>query len=222
MFRALALALAAALVAGGCDTREGTDRWTVTENTNVEIDWDKVHDAYKAADGPEDFEKRVNEIYEGDEIISVAVKDEDNKTQLVTGFFDKNRSGSVDDGEKIFSIKRVITGEGTGQVQVTGYGPYSGYSSPIFDIAAGMFLGSMISRAFMPSYAPIAYTTTAMRASTISSSRASYREANPARFSKPSRTTGRSYGGGRSTSGGSRGGARFGTAPGRTRVRLTS
>src|SRR5689334_21669667 len=78
----------------GCDSQERTERWVTTENTNVKLDWDKVNAAYKAADGPQDLEKRINEIYEGDEVISVHVQDADAKTQLVTGFFDKNSNGS--------------------------------------------------------------------------------------------------------------------------------
>ncbi len=78
----------------GCSSDEGTERWAATENTNVKIDWDKVNEAYKAAEGPEDLEKRINEIYEGDEVISVHVQDTDAKTQVVTGFFDKNTSAT--------------------------------------------------------------------------------------------------------------------------------
>ncbi|MEO8707352.1 MAG: hypothetical protein ABI867_45410 [Kofleriaceae bacterium] len=215
----LAAILAAAVISGGagCKSDENTDRWATTENTNVKIDWDKVNEAYKAADGPEDLEKRINEIYEGDEVISISVQDNDAKTQVVTGFFDKNSSGKVDEGEKIFTIKRDITGEGQGQIQTTGYGPYYGYSSPFMSIMTGMIVGSMISNAFSPRYVPVytnAYTTTAARAGSLNSHRTSYRQANPSKFSKPSRNTGRSYGGGTGRSGGSRGGGggRFGLA----------
>jgi hypothetical protein len=200
----------------GCGKDEGTDRWATTENTNVKIDWDKVNEAYKAADGPEDLEKRINEIYEGDEVISISVQDE-GKNQVVTGFFDKNTSGKIDEGEKIFTIKREITGDGTGQIQTTGHGPYYGYHSPFMSIMTGMIVGSMISSAFSPRYVPVyttAYTTSAARHSSLTSQRSSYRQANPSRFSKPSRNTGRSYGGGGGRTGGSRsgGGGRFGLA----------
>src|SRR5687767_8694488 len=84
-----------------CSRREPTsNRWVTTQNTNVTIDWDKVNEAYRLAEGPQDFERRVNEIYPGNEVISVAVADLDNRTQEVTGFFDRNTSGSVDQGEK--------------------------------------------------------------------------------------------------------------------------
>src|SRR5690606_3381510 len=108
---ALALAVPMATTACAPDT-ERVERWATTENTNVKIDWDKVNQAYRDANGPEDLERRINEIYEGDEIISISVKDEDDKTQLVTGFFDKNKSGNVDEGEQIFTIKREPTAEG--------------------------------------------------------------------------------------------------------------
>jgi hypothetical protein len=215
----LAAFLAASVITAGagCKSDEGTDRWATTENTNVKIDWDKVNEAYKTAEGPEDLEKKINEIYEGDEVISISVQDEGAKTQVVTGFFDKNQSGKVDEGEKIFTIKRELTGEGQGQIQTTGYGPYYGYTSPFMSIVTGMVVGSMISSAFSPRYVPVyttAYTTSAARVSSLDTHRTSYRQANPSRFSKPSRTTGRTYGGGGGRSGGSRGGGggRFGLA----------
>src|SRR3954470_9789419 len=94
---AAALAAASLVAVVGCDSGPArVDRWATTENTSVDIDWDKVNEAYKQADGPQDFEKRVNEIYQGSEVISVAVQDQGDKTQVVTGFFDKNLDGHVD------------------------------------------------------------------------------------------------------------------------------
>ena len=165
-----------------------------TSNTNVDIDWDAVGKAYKEAEGPEDFEKRVNEIYTGDEIISIAVVDKDNRSQVVTGFFDKNKSGAVDEGEKVFEITRNITGEG-GEYQVTGYGPYAGYHSPMLSIMTGMMLGSWMSGAMSPNYAPRQYTTAPTRREALAQQRSAYRAANPSKFSTPRASqTGRSYG----------------------------
>ena len=191
-----------------------------TENTTVPIDWDKVNQAYQQAQGPEDLEKRINEIYKGDEIISISVKDNDEKTQVVTGFFDKNTNGAVDDGEKIFSIQREITGEGEARVQTTGYGPYYGYHSPFLSIVSGMVVGSMISNALMPGYRPMygaGYTTSPARAGQIAQSRSAYRAANPSQFQRSK--SGRTYNRPSSTSrptgrvgGGRVGGGRFGLA----------
>src|SRR5262245_29197409 len=176
----LASALIAALTLGGAgvgcsNDHDRVERWATTENTNVKIDWDKVNQAYRDANGPQDLEKRINEIYEGDEVISIAVADQDDKTQIVTGFFDKNTNGAVDEGEKIFTIKREPTGEGGAQVQTVGYGPYAGYVSPFWSIASGMIMGSMISNMFAPRYVPIYYTTPHTRIGSLHAERSSYR-----------------------------------------------
>ena len=115
--RTLAVTLILALAPVACtEGPQGNERWATTEDTNVAIDWDKVNEAYKAAEGPEDLERRINEIYQGDEVVSVAVHDLDEKTQEVTGFFDKNGSGAVDQGEKIFTIKREVVEIGRAHV----------------------------------------------------------------------------------------------------------
>ena len=209
----LAAALSVSLLPMGCtqERDSGTERWATTENTNVAIDWNKVNEAYKAAEGPEDLEKRINEIYEGDETISISVRDVDEggKVQEVVGFFDKNASGNVDEGEKIFTIKREITGEGQGQMQTQGYGPYAGYHSPMLSIATGMLLGSMMSRAFMPGYAPMysqPYRTSPSRLGQLREARANSPSRATRARSKPS-GTGRGY---NRTPRGSRGGGRFG------------
>jgi hypothetical protein len=221
----LAGALMVAMPACG---QSGTDPWVTTEDTRVDIDWDAVSAAYKEAEGPEDFETKVNEIYAGEEVISVSVHDVDEKTQEVTGFFDKDEDGKVGEEEKVFTIKREITGEKEGNYQIAGHGAYAGYHSPIFDIAAGMLIGSMISRAFMPGYSPMSYTTPASRRGDLVSQRNAYRQANPDKFRAGQRSqSGRQYGrqgggfgGGQAPARGGgmpRGGGRFGLARSATR-----
>lgn len=237
--RPLAAALAAAVALSGvtgCQAGPSRERWVVTEDTRVEIDWDAVNQAYRDAEGPEDFERRVNEIYAGDEVISVSVRDQDDKTQVVTGFFDKDGDGSAGDSEKIFTIKRDLVGEGAAQYQIAGHGPYASYHSPIWDIAAGMMLGSFLSNMFMPGYRPmymVPYSTSPARRGALMAHRDSYRAANPSKFPPKTSTSGRSYGsrggawgsggaGSRST-GSRRGGSfglRSGSKPGRARVHL--
>lgn len=232
----LSAAIALAVVPG-CESGPSRERWVVTEDTRVEMDWDAVNEAYRQAEGPEDFERRVNEIYPGDEVVSVSVRDLDDKTQVVTGFFDKNSDGSAGDDEKIFTIKRDLVGEGAAQYQIAGAGHYAGYHSPMWDIAAGMMLGSFLSNMFMPSYRPMymmPYATSPARRNQLLAHRDSYRAANPGKFAKSS--SGRSYGakgsqwgssgsGSRSRwsgggGGGQRRGGSFGTKAGRTRTRL--
>lgn len=221
--RGLVLALAATVGAASvtaCGGPQGNERWVATENTNVEIDWDALNQAYKDAEGPEDFERRVNEIYTGEEIISVSVKDLDDKTQVVTGFFDKDENGAVAEGEKVFTIQRDIVDPNKAQYAISGHGAYGYYHSPMWDIASGMLMGSMLSRMFMPGYSPMyttPYTTSPAARGALASQRSSYRAANPGKFAKSS--SGRSYGskggawgsgGSRSSGGGRSGGGRFG------------
>lgn len=240
--RPLAVVLAAAVaVAGmtGCEAgaNRGNERWVVTEDSRVEIDWDAVNQAYREAEGPEDFERRVNEIYAGDEVISVSVQDLDERTQVVTGFFDKDADGRVGDAEKVFTIKRDLEGD-KAQYQISGHGAYAGYHSPMWDIAAGMMLGSFLSNMFMPSYRPmymVPYSTSPTRRGALMSHRDSFRAANPSRFPPKASGSGRSYGSkggswgssgsGRSSGGfggGRRSGGSFGVRAraGRTPVRL--
>lgn len=172
-----------------------TERWATTENSAVPISWDKINEAYKLADGPEDLERRVNEIYEGSEVISISVADVDDKTQLVTGFFDRDANGVVGDGEKIFSIRRELSGPDTAQYQTVGHGPYAGYHSPMLGIASGMLMGSMMSHMFMPGYAPMyrqPYTTPGPRVAEMAKARSSYRAANPSQFQRSQ--SGKTYG----------------------------
>ena len=202
----------------------GNDRWATTSNTNVNINWDKVNEAYKQANGPEDLEKRLNEIYEGDEIISVHVQDLEgaDKAQVVTGFFDRDKSGTVEEPEKIFTIRREVK-DGNAQYQTQGHGYYAGYHSPFFSIASGMMMGMMLSNMFSPSYVPVytrPYTTSQSRISNIHNTRSGYRAANPDRFQRRSQS-GKNYGGGKSSGGTSRsrGGSRFGVRRDVARVR---
>lgn len=226
MRRRMTIVLAALLTSGaamsGCSLGGSNERWATTQNTNVTINWDRINEAYRAASGPEDLERRVNEIYEGSEVISIAVADLDASTQEVTGFFDRNSSGAVDAGEKIFTMRRRVTGEGAAEMQTTGYGAYSAYHSPMFSIMSGMMLGSMLSNAFRPGYVPMysasPYVTNGARLSQI-------RTARPFRPSVSAHT--RPSGSGRSFPGRGgmpRGGARFGVRRGDrpAPVRLTA
>lgn len=213
---AIAAVLAGATACG--DSSRTNDRWVTTQNAQVDIDWDAVGKAYKEAEGPKDFEEKVNEIYTGSEVISVAVEDKDAKTQVVTGFFDKDKNGKVEEPERVFTIQRDIEGD-KGSYQVHGHGHYAGYHSPMWNIATGMAMGYMVSRAFSPSYAPVyrqPYVTGADRRSALVSHRDGYRQKHPDKFKKatPTRSgskskSGRSYG----RKGGGFGGGRSTPAP---------
>lgn len=221
---AIAALLLAAPACGG-PSRDSqskrTDRWVTTEDTTVEIDWDAVGEAYKTAEGPEDFETKVNEIYTGDDIISVSVHDQDAKTQDVTGFFDRDKDGKVGESEKVFSIRRDLVDESSAQYQVSGHNSYSHYSSPIVPLLAGVATGYMVSRIFSSGYSPSysqPYVTPTSRHAALTSHRDGYRQSNPDKFKSSASSksgagqksrTGKSYG----SKGGNFGGGRSSPTP---------
>ncbi len=217
---ALAAMLLAAPACGVGGASPGDrDRWVTTEDTTGDIDWDAIGKAYRDADGPEDFETKVNEIYAGSEIISVAVADLDASTQEVTGFIDRDASGKVDDGEAVFKIRRDVTDEGSAQYQVHGAGAYHGYHSPMSTVLMGAATGYMLGRVFSPSYAPVysrPYVTPTTRHAALTSHRDGYRKANPSKFQNARASkTGKSYG----NKGGRFGGGRSAPPPRRPRTR---
>jgi hypothetical protein len=181
---------------------EIVEAWPETQNagggtatSDAKLDFEAISKAYREAESPEDFEQRVNEIYTGDEIVSIAVEDQNDQTQLVTGFIDKNGNETVDEGEKIFSIKRTPTGseeQQTAQYVTTGYsydvgvGYYPYYTSPYYPLAWGagtVAVGAMAAMAWRgAAYAPYRYATSAARVGALNTYRGHYRAANPQRF----------------------------------------
>ena len=135
-------------------------------------------------------------------------------------YLDKDENGAVAEDEKVFTIQRDIVDPNKAQYAISGHGAYGYYHSPMWDIASGMLMGSMLSRMFMPGYSPMyttPYTTSPAARGALASQRSSYRAANPGKFAKSS--SGRSYGskggawgsgGSRSSGGGRSGGGRFG------------
>ena len=149
----------------------------------------------------------------------------------------KDEDGKVAEEEKIFTIQRDVTGPDQGQYQIAGYGPYHGYHSPMWDIASGMLLGSMMMSVFSPGYRPLyttPYTTPVSRRGQLVTQRNSWRQSNPEAFNKRASKSGRSYGAKGGGFGGgkpspsprprmpSRGGGRFGLrrAPAHAPTRL--
>jgi len=79
--------------------------WVVTEIATGRLNLDAVKDAFETSKDISEFEKRVNEIYEGDNLVLIRV--EDNESQkIISGFEDLNQSNAIEEGtdDKLFSI----------------------------------------------------------------------------------------------------------------------
>ena len=90
----------------GCGAKASAQQdWIATDAATGRINLDAVKDALESSKDLSEFEKRVNEIYEGDNLVLIMV--EDNETQIIiSGFEDLNQSSAIEEAEdeKLFSI----------------------------------------------------------------------------------------------------------------------
>lgn len=94
-------------VIAGCVPSSGVSHadWAATEGAMGRINMDAVQEAFKNAKSIEEFEKRLNEIYEGDKIVLVRAKEEDGK-RTIEAFEDLNGDGEMnpDQDDLLFTI----------------------------------------------------------------------------------------------------------------------
>ncbi len=152
------------------------DQWAETAGKAGYINLEAVEEAMKKSDNVSDFEKRVNEIYQGDEVILIEVKNEDNGEQLVSGYADLNENGKIDydEDEKLFTFRRWYE-EGNQRGEMRGYGVNSYYYRPYptgIDFLTTWLLFSALSR---PAYMVPVYHTTISDVGMIKQHRANYR-----------------------------------------------
>ena len=86
--------LVAGPVISGCTTGVSADKWAATEGAVGRINMQDVEEAFKKSKTVEQFEKRLNEIYEGDGIVLVRAKDEDGK-RVIEGYEDLNNDNDI-------------------------------------------------------------------------------------------------------------------------------
>ena len=82
-------------VIAGCTTGVSADDWAATEGAIGRINMEEVEDSFKKSKTVEDFEKRLNEIYEGDGVVLVRAKDEEGK-RVIEGYEDLDRDFELD------------------------------------------------------------------------------------------------------------------------------
>lgn len=161
---------------GGGGNSEKKQAWGTGDygkSSGLNLDVDAVQKAFQEAKGPEDFEKRINEIYTGKEILSIFVENSSKDKQNVTIYIDNQpQDGQMQTEEKVITLSRTFN-EGSKEVQYnrTGYGPYGYYSttSPLTYMVTGALVSYwLMSRPF--------YSTPITRHSTIRQQRSSYRQ----------------------------------------------
>ncbi|MCD6507730.1 hypothetical protein J7M22_14070 [Candidatus Poribacteria bacterium] len=117
---------------GGCEgctgRRSTTYQWAETKGKASRIDLEAVERAMRESKDVTEFERKVNEIYQGDELVLIEVKNISRDLQEVSGYADVNDNGQIDDqDEKLFTFRRRNTPDGGADYTMIGYGPNYGY-----------------------------------------------------------------------------------------------
>lgn len=167
---ALALGLLAGCSPGKQAQGAASERYVsaTVQGEKEKINLDAVHEAFFQTAGKDlsawmgNFEKRVNEIYQGEDIVSVDAEKKDGMVR-VTGFLDKNdESGYQGADEKLFELKQTgAIAEGKGfPYELSGQGGtphHNGYPPPGYYGHTGlldnpfvqmMIIGSLLNRPY--------------------------------------------------------------------------
>ena len=167
-----------AVACGGGGDKSADDPgqvWVESDGATGLINLDDVQQAYRDAYSAEKFdeekfEKRVNEIYEGDNLVLVQVQREGDKV-AISGWADLNADKQLDQAadDKLFTITQDLRDGGSFETQGHGANGYYHSSSPFGGFFTGLLLGSLLSGG------RTTYITPPARYDDINASRASYR-----------------------------------------------
>ena len=163
--------VAGAPLVAACSSGPSYDEWAATDGAAGRINLDDVQEAFKNAQSATEFERRVNEIYEGDGIILIrSLQDGDRLT--LEGWEDLNNSNDIEDtqDDRLFSIVKDTNDE----YDMRGYGANGYYYS---HFGAGDFLFTYL---LLSSFnrGPYFYHTPASYGPGLRQNRANYRQSS--------------------------------------------
>ena len=153
-------------VAAACEQGPTFDEWAATDGAAGRINLDEVQEAFKKSKSPTEFERKVNQIYEGDGLILIR-SSQDGDTLVLEGFEDLDLNGTIDGtaDDLLFSIVKEHDNN-----EVRGHGA-NGYYRSSFGGGNFLFTYLLVSSLTGPRY----YNTPRSRVGTIAANRKSYR-----------------------------------------------
>ena len=159
--------LATGPLLAACGGGLSAEEWAATDGAAGRINLDDVQDAFKKSDSATEFERRVNEIYEGDGIIFIRAW-QDGEALTLEGWEDLNNNNEIDDAQDdlLFSIVKEQD-----QNNMRGHGA-NGYYRNSF--GGGNFLFTYLLLSSF-SRGPYFYNTPVSRGGTLRTQRGSYR-----------------------------------------------
>ena len=151
-----------------CTAGPTYDEWAATDGAAGRINLDEVQKAFKESESATEFERKVNEVYEGDGLVLIRASQDGDQLTL-EGFEDLDKDNEIDDSrdDLLFSIVKANDDH-----EMRGHGANSYYHS---SFGAGNFLFSyLLLSAFLPG--PYFYRTPPGYArGTLSRQRANHR-----------------------------------------------
>lgn len=159
---------------GACGGRR--EQWAETSGQAGQINLEAVDKAMQKSKDVSEFERRVNEIYQGEEMILIEVKNQGSE-QLVSGYADLNSNLAIDydSDEKLFTFRRWSEGQRS-RYEMRGYGVNSYYHHPYpygMNMLTTYLLVSALTR---PMYMTPVYHTTVVQRQATRSYRNNYRK----------------------------------------------
>jgi hypothetical protein len=163
--------VAAAPLVAACGGPSYED-WAATDGAAGRINLDDVQEAFRDSDSATEFERRVNEIYEGDGIILIRAK-QDGQVLTLEGWEDLNKDNTIDDSsdDQLFSIVRGDDNE----YDMRGYHGNGYYHS---HFGAGDFLFTYLIISSLSGPRGYYYSTPPSRGTEIRNQRTTYRNSS--------------------------------------------
>jgi len=161
---------------GACGGRR--EQWAETSGQAGQINLEAVEEAMKKSSDVSEFEKRVNEIYQGEEMVLIEVKNEGTE-QLVSGYSDLNNNDAIDydSDEKLFTFRRWYEGNKPNpNYSMRGYGVNSYYYRPYPYGSSMLTTYLLVSALRRPMYMTPVYHTTVIQRQATRTYRSNYRK----------------------------------------------
>ena len=165
--------VAAAPLLAACGGGPSYEDWAATDGAAGRINLDDVQEAFKNSESATEFERRVNEIYEGDGLVLIRAK-QDGEVLTLEGWEDLDGDNTIDDAkdDQLFEIVRGTNGDH----EMRGYHANSYYHS---HFGAGDFLLTyLLISAIAPPFGGYYYSTPPTRGPEIRNQRTTYRNSS--------------------------------------------
>jgi hypothetical protein len=165
--------VATAPLIAACGGGPSYEDWAATDGAAGRINLDDVQEAFKNSKSATEFERRVNEIYEGDGLVLIRAK-QDGEVLTLEGWEDLDGDNAIDDAkdDQLFSIVKGTNDE----YDMRGYHANSYYHSH-FGVGDFLFTYLLIS-AMTPRFGGYYYHTPPTSGPEMRSQRTTYRNSS--------------------------------------------